>query len=56
VRDRGDVEDARTIRVRLRQIRSARNKSLRVVVGLAGMSKSKLSCIERGQIALDRCQ
>lgn len=38
---------------RLRQIRNARDKSLRVVAGLAGMSKSHLSQIERGEVALD---
>ncbi|MGH3701641.1 MAG: helix-turn-helix domain-containing protein [Pseudonocardiaceae bacterium] len=49
-----DVEDARTIGARLRQIRNSRRKSLRVVAGLAGMSKSRLSMIERGESALDR--
>ncbi|MGH3765222.1 MAG: helix-turn-helix domain-containing protein [Pseudonocardiaceae bacterium] len=49
-----DVEEARTIGARLRQIRNARKKSLRVVAGLAGMSKSRLSQIERGESALDR--
>ena len=48
-----DIVDARTIGARLRLIRDARKKSLRVVAGLAGMSKSKLSQIERGEIALD---
>ncbi len=48
-----DVEDARTIGARLRQIRDARGKSLRVIAGLAGMSKSRLSEIERGESALD---
>ncbi|MGH3974207.1 MAG: helix-turn-helix domain-containing protein, partial [Pseudonocardiaceae bacterium] len=46
-------DDARTIGARLRQIRRARDKSLRVVAGLAGMSKSKLDQIERGEVALD---
>ncbi|HEY3896429.1 MAG TPA: helix-turn-helix transcriptional regulator [Pseudonocardiaceae bacterium] len=46
-------EDARTIGRRLRQIRRARGKSLRVVAGLAGMSKSHLNRIERGERALD---
>ena len=46
-------DDARTIGARLRLIRSSRKKGLRVIAGLAGMSKSKLSCIERGEIALD---
>jgi transcriptional regulator with XRE-family HTH domain len=48
-----DVDDARTIGRRLRQIRNSRKKGLRVIAGLAGMSKSKLSLIERGEIALD---
>jgi transcriptional regulator with XRE-family HTH domain len=48
-----DVEDARTIGARLRQLRSSRKKGLRVIAGLAGMGKSKLSQIERGEIALD---
>jgi transcriptional regulator with XRE-family HTH domain len=46
-------DDARTIGARVRQIRGARGKSLRVVAGLAGMSKSHLSQIERGERALD---
>ncbi|MGH3815546.1 MAG: helix-turn-helix domain-containing protein [Pseudonocardiaceae bacterium] len=49
-----DVEDARTIGARLCQIRRARGKSLRVLAGLAGMSKSHLDRIERGEVALDR--
>lgn len=49
-----DLEDARTIGHRVRQIRRSRRKSLRVVAGLAGMSKSKLDRIERGEVALDR--
>jgi transcriptional regulator with XRE-family HTH domain len=48
-----DMEDARTIGARLRRIRRARGKSLRVVAGLAGMSKSHLDRIERGERALD---
>ncbi|HEY6424730.1 MAG TPA: helix-turn-helix transcriptional regulator [Pseudonocardiaceae bacterium] len=49
-----DVEDdARTIGRRVRQIRNARRKSLRVVAELAGISKSHLSRIERGERALD---
>jgi transcriptional regulator with XRE-family HTH domain len=48
-----DADDARTIGARLRQIRNARGKSLRVVAGLAGMSKSHLSEVERGERALD---
>jgi len=47
-------DDARTIGRRLRQIRYARDRSLRVVAGLAGMSKSHLFEIERGECALDR--
>ncbi len=49
-----EVEDVRTIGARLRQIRNARDKSQRVVAGLAGISKSHLSRIERGERALDR--
>jgi transcriptional regulator with XRE-family HTH domain len=48
-----DADDARTIGARVRQVRNARRKSLRVVAGLAGMSKSRLSQIERGERALD---
>ena len=49
-----DVDDeARTIGRRVRQVRYARGKSLRVVAGLAGISKSHLSRIERGEHALD---
>ncbi|MGH3873299.1 MAG: helix-turn-helix domain-containing protein [Pseudonocardiaceae bacterium] len=48
-----DVGDARTIGARLRQIRNSRGKSLRVVGELAGISKSRLSEIERGGTALD---
>jgi transcriptional regulator with XRE-family HTH domain len=47
-------DDARTIGRRLLQIRNARGKSLRVIAGLAGISKSRLSQIERGEVALDR--
>jgi DNA-binding XRE family transcriptional regulator len=46
-------DDARTIGRRLRQLRNYRRKSLRVIAGLAGISKSKLPQIERGEIALD---
>jgi transcriptional regulator with XRE-family HTH domain len=46
-------DDTRTIGRRLRLIRNSRKKGLRVIAGLAGMSKSKLSLIERGEIALD---
>lgn len=48
-----DVGNARTIGARLLQVRLARGKSLRVVAGLAGMGKSKLSQIERGEVTLD---
>ncbi|MBV9013659.1 MAG: helix-turn-helix transcriptional regulator [Pseudonocardiales bacterium] len=44
-------DEARTIGARLRQVRASRGKSLRVVAGLAGMSKSNLSQIERGERA-----
>jgi transcriptional regulator with XRE-family HTH domain len=43
-------DDVRTIGARLRRIRNSRKKGLRVT---AGLGKSKLSCIERGEIALD---
>jgi len=49
-----DVEDVRTIGRRLRQIRKSRGKSLAVIAGLAGMSKSQLDRIERGEVALDK--
>ena len=49
-----DVAEARTIGARLRQIRKSRKKSLVVVAGLAGMSKSQLDRIERGEVALDK--
>lgn len=48
-----DFDDARTIGQRVRQIRYARGKSLRVVAALAGISASHLSRIERGERALD---
>jgi transcriptional regulator with XRE-family HTH domain len=48
-----DADDALTIGRRLRQIRNARGKPLVVVAGLAGISKSHLSRIERGERALD---
>jgi transcriptional regulator with XRE-family HTH domain len=44
-----DVGDARTIGWRLRRVRDDRGKSLRVIAGLAGMSKATLSRIERGE-------
>jgi hypothetical protein len=49
-----DLDDACTIGRRVRQFRYARRKSLVVVAGLSGMSKSKLDRIERGEVALDR--
>jgi len=49
-----DLDDARTIGRRVRQIRKSRRKPLPVVAGLAGMSKSKLDRIERGEVALDK--
>jgi transcriptional regulator with XRE-family HTH domain len=48
-----DVDQARTIGRRVRQIRQSRRKSLRVVAGLAGMSAAHLHRIETGQRALD---
>lgn len=44
-----DVEEARTIGWRLRRVRDDRGKSLRVIAGLAGMDKTTLSRIERGE-------
>ena len=44
-----DAEEARTIGWALWRVRDARGKSLRVVAGLAGMSKDTLSRIERGE-------
>lgn len=49
-----DAEEARTIGRRVKQIRYARKKSLQVIAGLAGMSKSKLDRIERGEVGLDK--
>lgn len=46
-------DNARTIGWRLRQLRNARRKSLRVVAGLAGMSSTHLWRIEHGERALD---
>ena len=52
-----DAEDARTIGRRIRRIRKARDKSLRVVAGLAGaMSSSTLHRIEHGQRAVTLCE
>lgn len=47
-----DAEQARTIGWRLRRIRNARGKSLRVIAGLAAMSSSTLHRIEHGQTAV----
>lgn len=47
-------DDTRTTGARVRQIRKARRKSLRVVAGLAGISAGHLSRIENGERALDR--
>jgi hypothetical protein len=45
--------DTQTISFRLRQIRLARGKTLSVIAGLAGISTSTLSEIERGERPLD---
>lgn len=45
-------EQARTVGWRLHRIRTDRGKSLRVIAGLAGMSKSTLHEIEHGQRAV----
>ena len=47
------MRTARPIGRRLRQIRQARRKSLRVVAGLAGISASHLHRIETGTRPLD---
>ena len=49
-----NMEDSVTIGRRLRRIRRARGKSLRVVAGLAGISGSYLCRLELGERALDR--
>lgn len=46
-------DDSLTIGRRLRQIRNARGKSLRVIAGLAGISSSHLHRIETGERSLD---
>ncbi|MGH4017263.1 MAG: helix-turn-helix domain-containing protein [Pseudonocardiaceae bacterium] len=48
-----DDEEARTIGRRVRQIRNARGKGLRVVAGLASMSTTMLHRIETGQHVLN---
>lgn len=44
-----DAEDAYTIGERILRVRMARGKSLRVIAGLAGISKSHLDRIERAE-------
>jgi transcriptional regulator with XRE-family HTH domain len=44
-----EIDDTHMIGRRIRRIRHARDKSLRVIAGLAGMSRSTLHRIERGQ-------
>ena len=44
-----DLEDAQTIGLAIWRVRDARGKSLRVVAGLAGMSKDTLQRIETGE-------
>lgn len=46
-----NTEEARTIGWTLWRVRDERRKSLRVVAGLAGMSKDTLNRIERGQLS-----
>ncbi|MGH3795318.1 MAG: helix-turn-helix domain-containing protein [Pseudonocardiaceae bacterium] len=48
-----DADEARMIGWRVRQLRDARGKSLRVLAGLAKMSYTHLWRIERGEVALD---
>lgn len=49
-----DDEEARTIGRRVRQVRNARGKSLAVVAERAGISKSYLCRLEKGQRALNQ--
>jgi DNA-binding transcriptional regulator YiaG len=44
-----DTDDTHIIGQRIRRIRTARNKSLQVIAGLAGMSQSTLHRVEHGQ-------
>lgn len=44
-----DADDTRMIGRRIRRIRTARDKSLQVIAGLAGMSRSTLHRVEHGQ-------
>ncbi|MGH3927975.1 MAG: helix-turn-helix domain-containing protein, partial [Pseudonocardiaceae bacterium] len=46
-----DAEEARTIGWALWRVRDDRGKSLRVIAGLAGMSKDTLNRIERGELS-----
>ncbi|MGH3854123.1 MAG: helix-turn-helix domain-containing protein [Pseudonocardiaceae bacterium] len=46
-----DTEETRTIGWALWRVRDNRGKSLRLVAGLAGMSKDTLSRIERGELS-----
>ncbi|MGH3693874.1 MAG: helix-turn-helix domain-containing protein [Pseudonocardiaceae bacterium] len=48
-----DAEEPRTIGQRLREIRNWRDKSLRVIAELAGISESYLSRLERGERQVD---
>src|SRR5918911_1670403 len=48
-----NINDVNTIGRRLRAIRIARGKSLTIVAGRAGISKSCLSDIETGRYSLD---
>src|SRR5262245_36788650 len=47
-----NADDARTIGWRLQRIRHARDRPLRVIAGLAGMSTSTLHRIEHGERAV----
>lgn len=49
-----DAEEARTIGRRVRQVRNARQKSQRVVAERAGISKSYLCRLEKGERALNQ--
>lgn len=48
------MDETRTIGTRIREIRTWRGKSLRVVAELAGVSAGYLSRVERGQRAVDK--
>lgn len=47
------MDEARTVGARIREVRAVRDKSLRVVAQLAGISAGHLSRIERGERILD---